>query len=169
MKPIVRWFKRALVDSERRKSIRRIVHGLHAHYWGGGAPTAHEIRDVSETGLYVVTEERWYLGTVVSMTLQIANRPETDPDRSISTRAKVVRTGSDGVAFAFATPEGELRRDGSHKEREAAAQNSPEGLLRKFLAHAGHAAAAGGSGGHKYSASRKASTEYCSSMQGGIC
>ena len=44
--------------------------GLAAYYWTGAAPAAHNIKDISSSGLYVVTEERWYPGTLVMMTLQ---------------------------------------------------------------------------------------------------
>ena len=53
-----------------RKAPRVPAPGLAAYYWNGSSPVAHGIRDISSTGLYVVTEERWYPGTLVLMTLQ---------------------------------------------------------------------------------------------------
>lgn len=139
MKPITQWFKRApnqAPSSERRKSPRRKIAGLHAHYWDGGAPQAHGIVEISGTGLYVATDERWYVGTLVTMTLQIANADESDRDRCITVRGKVVRAGADGVALAFTLPE--TPKGGSRREREEAARNSPQAFLHRFLAHAGH-------------------------------
>ena len=48
-----------------RKAPRVKEPGLAAYYWNGAAPVAHGVRDISSSGLYVVTEERWYPGTLV--------------------------------------------------------------------------------------------------------
>ena len=49
----------------------------------------------------MLTEQRWYPNTLVSVTLTRNDRPEDDPARSIRVTAKVVRSGRDGVGFAF--------------------------------------------------------------------
>lgn len=51
--------------------------------------------------MYLLTEERWYLGTVVTMRLQQTESAEADPDPSIAIHAKAVRWGTDGVGMAF--------------------------------------------------------------------
>ena len=84
-----------------RAKARRSVEGLVAHFFTGGAPQAHEIRDISPTGLYVVTAERWYPGTVIRMTLSIAGSEEHPLERSITVHAKSVRWGNDGVGLEF--------------------------------------------------------------------
>jgi Tfp pilus assembly protein PilZ len=56
---------------------------------------------VSTTGLYVVTEERWYPGTLVLMTLQIMNGVEEAEERSIVVHSRAVRWGNDGVGLQF--------------------------------------------------------------------
>ncbi|MDR3725623.1 MAG: PilZ domain-containing protein [Terracidiphilus sp.] len=72
---------------------------LIAYFFTGGAPVEHRVRDISLSGLYVVTDEQWYLGTVVRMTLTDL-RPSI-PDRSITLNASVVRLGNDGAALRF--------------------------------------------------------------------
>jgi hypothetical protein len=72
-----------------------------AYYWDGAEPEAHGVLDASMTGLYLLTKQRWYPGTVVTMTLQRAHAAATDPERSIAVNAKVVRSGTDGVGLAF--------------------------------------------------------------------
>jgi hypothetical protein len=84
-----------------RKTSRQPVAGLVAHFFTGGSPKAHEIRDVSPTGLYVVTAERWYPGTVIRMTLSKPDSGENPADRSITVQAKSVRWGNDGVGLEF--------------------------------------------------------------------
>jgi hypothetical protein len=82
-----------------RKAQREALPGLIAYFFTGGTPAAHEVRDMSATGVYIVTKERWYPGTVVRVTLTDRHRP-TD-DRTITVNAKAVRWGSDGVGLEF--------------------------------------------------------------------
>jgi hypothetical protein len=84
-----------------RKAPREGAPGLAAYYWNGEAPMAHGIRDISSSGLYVVTEERWYPGTLVLMTLQRNDLGEEMAERSISVQTRAVRWGSDGVGLQF--------------------------------------------------------------------
>lgn len=97
------WLQRFLNPEppEPRKSNRDTVNGLVAHFFTGGAPQAHPIRDVSGTGLYVVTTERWYPGTVIRMTLSKPDIGQSPSDRSITVQARAVRWGNDGVGLQF--------------------------------------------------------------------
>jgi hypothetical protein len=81
-----------------------------AHYWDGAAPAAHTIRDISANGLYLLTEQRWYPGTLVMMTLQRKDSFDGEADRSITVQSKVVRSGADGVGLAFIAEEHENAR-----------------------------------------------------------
>jgi hypothetical protein len=84
-----------------RKAPREQAPGLAAYYWTGGAPEAHPIKDISPTGLYVVTEERWYPGTLVLMTLQATAFGEEVTERTICVHSRAVRWGKDGVGLQF--------------------------------------------------------------------
>jgi hypothetical protein len=84
-----------------RKAPRMDAPGLAAYYWTGAAPQARDIKDISNTGLYVVTEERWYPGTLVLMTLQRTDSGEEKAERSISVHSRAVRWGNDGVGLQF--------------------------------------------------------------------
>jgi hypothetical protein len=86
---------------EQRKAPRDAVPGLAAYYWTGGSPKAHSIRDISSTGLYVVTEERWYPGTLILMTLQESESGTQTVEHSISVHSRAVRWGNDGVGLQF--------------------------------------------------------------------
>jgi hypothetical protein len=75
VKPPKSWLERLWSPDPRkapdqRKSTRGPAPGLAAYYWTGAAPKAHIIRDISASGLYIVTEERWYPGTLILVTLQ---------------------------------------------------------------------------------------------------
>jgi hypothetical protein len=92
------------------------------HYWDGSSAEGRPLRDISQTGAYIYTPERWYLGTIVRLILQEDGTAASKngggaSEASICIRARVVRHGTDGVAVEFAL------RD---KEEEA--------TLRKFLA-----------------------------------
>jgi hypothetical protein len=84
-----------------RKAPREPSPGVAAYYWTGGPPEAHHIRDISSTGLYVVTEERWYPGTLVLMTLQGTAFGEEVEERTICVHSRAVRWGKDGVGLEF--------------------------------------------------------------------
>jgi hypothetical protein len=97
------WLKRLLSPDppEPRKAFRAALPDLAAYFWTGGAPKAHPIRDISSTGLYVLTDERWYLGTLVQMTLKKSDGSARKAEVSISVLAKANRWGNDGVGLGF--------------------------------------------------------------------
>jgi hypothetical protein len=100
VKPPKRWLERWW-SPDPRKAPRETADSLAAYYWTGGPTEPHPIRDVSATGLYVVTEERWYPGTLVLMTLQIMDGVEETEERSIVVHSRAVRWGNDGVGLQF--------------------------------------------------------------------
>jgi CheY-like chemotaxis protein len=99
--PTKNWFQRLWFPDppEPRKAPRESFPGLSAHFWTGGAPVDHGVRDISLTGLYVLTEERWFLGTQVRMTLKDSR--ESTVVNSITAYTSVVRWGNDGVGLKF--------------------------------------------------------------------
>jgi len=98
------WLSRFLnpePSDPRRQSNRQPVKGLAAHFFTGGAPHPHDVRDISPTGIYVVTAERWYPGTVIRMTLTKQEGGEHPSERSITIHAQSMRWGNDGVGLSF--------------------------------------------------------------------
>lgn len=90
------------MSDDRRKLDRQPSPQLVAYYFTGAAPAGYPVRDISPTGLYLLTEERWRPGTVIMMTIQRMDEDVDAADRSVAVHAKVVRWGEDGVGFAFA-------------------------------------------------------------------
>ena len=82
-----------------RTTPRESLPGLVAYFFTGSNPEPHGVRNISSTGMYVFTDERWYIGTVVRNTLTDEREPTTE--RSITLNAKVVRWGNDGVGLQF--------------------------------------------------------------------
>lgn len=93
------------MSRDKRKSQRYVAPCLVAYFWDGGTPQAHYIRDISFHGFYLLTEQRWYPGTMVTMTLQRTEKAESASKQSISVQVKAVRSGDDGVGFAFVLPQ----------------------------------------------------------------
>jgi hypothetical protein len=78
---------------------------LAAYYWNGAHAVPHGVRDINSTGAFLVTEERWHLGTVLLVTLQCTDEYlDGRCPLSISVQSKVVRWGIDGVGVTFLFP-----------------------------------------------------------------
>jgi Flp pilus assembly protein TadG len=91
---------------ENRRAARVRQPEIVVYYWDGAAPEGRRIHDISQSGAYITTPERWYLGTIVRVILQgykTATREDgmTAPIGSTCILARVVRHGSDGVAVEF--------------------------------------------------------------------
>ena len=116
-----------------RKAPRESPPGLAAYYWNGAAPVAHGIRDISSSGIYVVTEERWYPGTLVLMTLQRNDTGEEEAERSIAVQTRAVRWGHDGVGLQFVLPDSkDLRRKNDNTLMEGANRKEFERFLQQL-------------------------------------
>lgn len=128
---MVKHFWRALPGGERRRAERRAIPGLVAYYWDGGPPVGHPIQEISLTGMYLLTEQRWYLGTVVTMRLQQTESVKTDSDHSIEVHAKTVRWGTDGVGMLFLPREQNPSPKGRDPEGHKGNQKSLESFVRQ--------------------------------------
>jgi Flp pilus assembly protein TadG len=128
MNLVKNWFDK-LSSSDNRKAPRAESPLLVAYYWDGAVPMAHKIKNISTTGFYLLTKERWHPGTVITMTLQRSDAIAS-ADHYISVMSKVVRLGQDGVGFIFVPLE--ARSSGSAK---AIPKSKPVGkrALGKFL------------------------------------
>ena len=112
---VKRWLFQDNAQSHRAPRVMKPE--ILVHYWDGAAPDGRRLRDISETGVYVITDERWYPGTVVRMTLTDQREPTVE--RSFTANAVVMRWGNDGVGFHFVFHDTKGRRRGklSFQER----------------------------------------------------
>jgi hypothetical protein len=127
------WLRRLLFPDppEPRKAARESLPGLAAHFWTGGAPQAHDVREISSTGLFVLTSERWYPGTVVRMTLTDCREPSAE--RSITLNASVIRWGNDGVGLRFVLQNANDACQGEYPLAGSAVQCANAKQLEQFL------------------------------------
>lgn len=94
------WFEE-LMSRDRRKAPRHEMSWLAAYCWNGGPPEPQVVRDISTEGLYLLTTDRWYPGTLITLRLQRRRQADKDVPLSIMVQGRVVRSGPDGVALAF--------------------------------------------------------------------
>jgi len=128
-----------LFSRDRRHAERLPSPDLAAFFWTGAAPVEHGIRDISSTGLYLVTEERWYPGTLVMMTLQKKDTSAESPDRSISIQSKAVRWGDDGVGLEFVPKDGKSQGGSKNLLLEGADRKTLDRFLQDFQSERGSA------------------------------
>ena len=93
------WFMHGAHDRRRDKRYR--MAGLVAVQQNSDAPRVYPIGNISNTGLFLLTDERIPLATTMEITLQRASAFGGDPDVTIASNTKVVRWGPDGVGMAF--------------------------------------------------------------------
>jgi hypothetical protein len=126
------WWQRLLFPDPPppRKADRESFSGLSAYFWTGGASVQNAIQDISATGLYVVTDERWYPGTVIRMTLTDCKEPTAE--RSITVNATAVRWGNDGVGLRFVFHDDEEQRRGQFHVVDGISKKQLEQFLRPF-------------------------------------
>jgi PilZ domain len=75
---------------------------LSASYWNGGTVVSARVRDISGTGAYLVTPERWYVGTMLTITFQYeAETSGTKSLEAITVLCKVARHDHEGMGIYF--------------------------------------------------------------------
>src|SRR3569833_3359888 len=87
-----------------RRAERRNSPALAAYHWKGPYPRPNSIRDISSTGAFLLTQERWEPGEVISLTLQRSEPPEKE--NSFPVQAKAVRWDDQGVTKTNKLPAG---------------------------------------------------------------
>jgi hypothetical protein len=128
MKASIDWFQR-FRSGDRRKAERVTDPRLVAYYWDGDKPKEHAVRDISATGLYLLTEDHWYPRTLVRLTLQAATGSVGTPESSITVETMVVRQDRSGVGFTFLPQDG--RSAGTSESRLA--NGADKKMLENFL------------------------------------
>jgi uncharacterized membrane protein (UPF0127 family) len=95
--------KRLSVD--RRRANRQQWPRLIAYDWTGATLVVNGIKDISSTGLYLLTEKFWPLGTMVMLTLQRTDEVDENSEHSITVQLRVTRWAADGIGLVFVQPE----------------------------------------------------------------
>ena len=97
------WLERFLTpDSDRAE--RRSPEQFAAYRWTGTEVRNEPVRDISATGVYIYTKDRWPVDSIVSLTMQRKGALELLAERRITAHARVVRCDDEGVGFSFVVP-----------------------------------------------------------------
>jgi hypothetical protein len=130
----MKWWLKLLFGEppDPREAAREALTGLVAYFFTGGVPVPHSVRNISTSGLFVITEERWYKGTFVRMTL--TDRREPTAERSITLHARVVRWTEDGVALNFVLHEKNERLRGTVATLDHLPGGARVTLIEEFIA-----------------------------------
>lgn len=115
---------------ERRRAERRTSPALAAYHWKGSIARENSVRDISSTGAYLLTQERWEPGEVIALTLQRSGPLERE--NSFPVQARTVRWDDQGVAVSFVLPPDADLRLWQSPLKSAAEQNEPEDIVREF-------------------------------------
>lgn len=83
-----------------RRGVRIAANELDVTYPRQSEQKSVRIKDISPTGVYLLSSDRWVLGTIVPITLKKWSLHQTSQS-SLRLRAKAVRQGEDGVGLTF--------------------------------------------------------------------
>lgn len=97
------WFKEPPPKIE-RKGKRHPAPSFAVIHPSGTTIREDAIKDISATGVYLLTSDRWEPGTQLGLTLHRKNIADQGPANEFMLQAKVVRCGQDGVALSFDLP-----------------------------------------------------------------
>ena len=77
---------------------------MEALHWTGKSPGLDDVKDISASGLYVRTNERWPYGQINPIKLTCEDIPADDSGRDVELRTRTVRWGEDGMGLALVLP-----------------------------------------------------------------
>ena len=97
----IRFLRWLFPEVNQRRAVRYPTPGLVAYYWTGGAPHSYHVGDMSATGLFLLTKERWAPGTLIQMTLQHQEGKPQAAEDSLCILSEVVRWSENGAGFNF--------------------------------------------------------------------
>lgn len=116
----------------RDRAERRPSPSLAAYHWDGSTPKENVVSNISASGAFLLTNQRWDPGETLSLTLQRKGPPERIPEHRFSLQARAVRHDGQGVAVAFVmSPDADLRLWQSPLKTPEE-QAEPENILREF-------------------------------------
>jgi hypothetical protein len=111
---------------------RRESPALVAFHWDGSTPRQNHVGNISSSGAYLLTNERWQTGDIVSLTLQRFGILERSNHRRFTVQAKTVRRDDKGVAVSFLMPRGSDLRLWQSTIKAGAPQTEPEDVVFEF-------------------------------------
>jgi hypothetical protein len=124
------WFRLPFIY--RPRAERRESPSLVATHWDGQTPRQNSVANLSNSGAYVLTEENWNPGEIISLTLQRKDGLEKSTRLRFTVQVKAVRRDDDGVGVSFLLPRGAELRLWESSLKTNIPQTEPEDVVREF-------------------------------------
>ena len=107
MRSLKSWFEKAFpsAEAQHQRAERREVQGLEAIHWTGSSPGLDVVKNISATGMYLVTRERWAQGEINPIRLVYPELTDNSVEKQVTIETKTVRYGEDGMGLSFILPE----------------------------------------------------------------
>jgi len=101
------WFEKTFAHEQviQPRPERREVPGLEAIHWTGSSPGLDIVKNISSTGMYLVTRERWPEGEVNPIRLVYPELTDDSAEKQVTIETRTVRWGEDGMGLSFVLPE----------------------------------------------------------------
>ena len=101
------WFEKTFTQEppKQPRPERREVSGLEAIHWTGSSPGLDIVKNISSTGMYLVTRERWQEGEINPIRLVYPELTDDSPERQVTVETRTVRWGEDGMGLSFVLPD----------------------------------------------------------------
>ena len=136
-------------SSERRKAERHSSSNLAAFHWDDNTHKSSAIGNISLTGVYLLTQERFPIGQPVSLTLQHMDQPDNTPahriaplartarlsrgpENPITVQANAIRWDDNGVGLSWDLPVAVRTCLLENQSKRAAGAREPEDVLVEF-------------------------------------
>ena len=124
------WFRLPFVY--RPRAERRESPALAAFHWEGSTLHQCNVANISSSGAYLLTQQRWNPGEFVSLTLQRSGALQESTQRRFTVQAKAVRRDRNGVGLAFLMPRGSDLHLWHSAIKADVPQTEPEDVVREF-------------------------------------
>ena len=101
------WFEKTFPQEQtiQARAERREVPGLEAIHWTGSSPGLDIVKNISSSGMYLVTRERWREGEINPIRLVYPELTDDSPEHQVTIETRTERWGEDGMGLSFILPE----------------------------------------------------------------
>src|SRR5579872_3524700 len=103
------WFDKTFPHQEVKhgqpRAERREVPGLEAIHWTGTSPGLDIVKNISASGMYLVTRERWPEGEINPVRLVYPDLTDDSEENQVTIETRTERWGEDGMGLSFILPE----------------------------------------------------------------
>ena len=124
------WFRPSFIY--RTRAERRESPALAAIHWDGSKPHQSEVANISSSGAYLLTQEHWRPGEILSLTLQRSGELQHSSHQRATVQARSVRRDAKGVGVTFLLPRGADVRLWQSAIKADIPQTEPEDVVREF-------------------------------------